>query len=625
MSNINLSSIILRISASLDTQEILNTVVDVALEGLSADRVVLYCIEAQALSWDSNSVRVAAEAIAPTIPSSLEEEALFLPSFADVMPLVQSPFATSSESSSEELCRVLTLSDVASTLAQEWSRYGVQTTIVAPLICDRFWGGAVVVQSCDRDRQWTESDRHILQQIVLQTQTMLGHAATHWHTQQLNTSLVKEVRKNTEQINIAIEFELTLKRITDSVRDSLNEDEILQTVVRELTELLSLGGCNAALYDLQQGTSTVCYEYTNFIPTLRGRVAQMSDFPEIYEQLKQGHHFQFCSLIPNPQRGRVALLACPIFVDSERDHELSHQVLGDLWLVHHKDHVFENFEVRLVQQVANQCAIAIRQARLYQAVQNQVQELERLNCLKDEFLNTVSHELRTPISNVKMAIHMLKHATDEARQKRYLGILETESQREADLINDLLDLQKLESANLPIHVQIMDLHDWLPKVIEPFDTRFASRNQQFEMSCSQQLSSLSTDFDVLQRILAELINNACKYTATEQAIELKAVPLEQGHEDDGPSSEVSGDGVVFKVRNQVEIPQSELPNLFNKFYRVPHADLWNQGGTGLGLALVQKLAQQIGGSIEVESAQGWTTFSIAVPQQGDSSDEASES
>ena len=124
------------------------------------------------------------------------------------------------------------------------------------------------------------------------------------------------------------------------------------------------------------------------------------------------------------------------------------KVLGDLWLIDHKEHVFNEFEIRLVQQVANQCAIAIRQARLYKAAQAQVHELEKLNRLKDEFLSTVSHELRTPISNVKMAIHMLKNAPTEEKRQQYLKILEAESQREADLIDDLLDLQKLEVSDV---------------------------------------------------------------------------------------------------------------------------------------------------------------------------------
>ena len=70
---------------------------------------------------------------------------------------------------------------------------------------------------------------------------------------------------------------------------------------------------------------------------------------------------------------------------------------------------------------------------------------------------------------------------------------------------------------------------------------------------------------------------------------------------------------MLTVSNEVEIPPAELPHLFKKFYRVLQADLWKQGGTGLGLALVQKLVEQMRGNINVESCNGWTTFCIALP------------
>ena len=183
----------------------------------------------------------------------------------------------------------------------------------------------------------------------------------------------------------------------------------------------------------------------------------MEAFPEVYHQLLEGQYFQFCSVFPNPVRGHVAMFACPILDDRD--------VLGDLWLIHDKDHGFGDIEIRLVQQVANQCAIAIRQARLYQAAQSQVAELERLNTLKDDFLSTVSHELRTPVTSMKVALQLLgitlnqefsldeelrKPRTEQDRLARYFQILQEECEREITLINDLLDLQRLDLGNHPI-------------------------------------------------------------------------------------------------------------------------------------------------------------------------------
>ncbi|NJR64637.1 MAG: PAS domain-containing protein [Leptolyngbyaceae cyanobacterium CRU_2_3] len=195
--------------------------------------------------------------------------------------------------------------------------------------------------------------------------------------QRLNDDLESEVQARTAQLQLAFEFEATLKRITDRVRDSLDEDLILQAAVRELATVIGVSCCNASLYDTEQGTSTTCYEYTHSMSPYQGRVSKFSAVPELYDQLLEGQYFQFCSLVPNPERGLVAMLACPILDDQD--------VIGDLWLINHKDYAFNDQDIRLVQQVANQCAIAIRQARLYEASQSQVKELEHLNQLKDDF------------------------------------------------------------------------------------------------------------------------------------------------------------------------------------------------------------------------------------------------
>lgn len=424
--------------------------------------------------------------------------------------------------------------------------------------------------------------------------------------QQTIADLRQKLQSRTIEMQKALDFESTLKRITDKVRDSLDESQILQTVVKELTLVLGLGGCNSALYNLEQGTSTIRYEYISSIPASQGKVAQMDHFPEIYRQLQQGYYFQFCSLFPNPIRGHVAMLACPIFVDPTSSQGMDQAVLGDLWLIHHKDYVFTEPEIRLVQQVANQCAIAIRQARLYQTAQRQVQELEKLNRLKDEFLSTVSHELRTPIANVKMAIQMLKLTGSDARRQTYLEILEAETNREAELIDELLDLQRLEDASHPICVEEIHLQDWLTEMVKPFYSRTTSRQQSFKISYPTNLK-ISTDFKVLQRILAELLNNACKYTLEggEICLEVQLV-LETSEFGSKPVN-------LFKIRNQAEIPVEDLPHIFDKFYRVIQPDRYKQGGTGLGLALVQKRVGQLRGKVQVHSAHGWTEFSVVIP------------
>ncbi|MEM8612205.1 MAG: ATP-binding protein [Cyanobacteria bacterium P01_H01_bin.105] len=423
----------------------------------------------------------------------------------------------------------------------------------------------------------------------------------------INSTLQQQLEERDSALDQLTEFEATLKRITDRVRDSLDEKQILQTAVQEITEALNVRGSNTSLYDLEQGTSTIYYEYTT-LPSDRGRVSQMEAFPEVYHQLLEGQYFQFCSIAPNPVRGLVSMLACSIFDDRG--------VLGDLWLINDKEHGFSEYEIRLVQQVANQCAIAIRQARLYQESQSQVRELEQVNHLKDDFLSTVSHELRTPVTSMRVALQLLgvtltqelgleqellKPVPEQGRIARYYRILKEECEREISLINDLLDLQRLDVGNHELALQTIQIDEWLPALVSSFQERAISRQQQLTVTALENIPALKSDLSSLDRIWAELLNNACKYTPPGGEITLSVMQTEHKI-------------LRFDLVNTgVEIPQDELPLIFDKFYRVPSADPWKQGGTGLGLALVQKLVKHINGIITVRSGDNQTCFTIELP------------
>ena len=416
---------------------------------------------------------------------------------------------------------------------------------------------------------------------------------------QLNANLEAQVRERTAQLQQALTYEAMLKRITDSVRDSLDEDQILQNAVQELALGLGTAGCDAGIYDLDQGTSTIRYEYIRFgIPTAQGSTLKMTDDAHLYSQLFQAQYFQFCCICDNgirPLVGLHAAFVCPIVDDQS--------VMGDLWLFKQADEAFTDLEIRLVQQVANQCAIALRQARLHHATQAQVTALEELNQLKDDFLSAVSHELRTPMSTMKVAIHMLKTMNNPERQQQCLDILQFECSREIDLIDDLLDLQRLEAFSYPLSPVEIDLQECLAHLVKPFQLRMRYRQQHLQIRIPANLPSMVTDRQTLERVLAELLNNACKYTPPDGEVILSVEPMKDRFSDRATN-------IVFSVINQAEIPAAELSRIFDKFYRVPNGDRWRQGGTGLGLDLVQRRVTELGGSIQVESSHGWTTFTV---------------
>ncbi|MBC8120809.1 MAG: PAS domain-containing sensor histidine kinase [Gemmatimonadaceae bacterium] len=232
----------------------------------------------------------------------------------------------------------------------------------------------------------------------------------------------------------------------------------------------------------------------------------------------------------------------------------------------------------------------------------QMDELQKLDRLKDEFLSTVSHELRTPMVNLKLAVHLLEHATCQEKRELYLQILKKESSREIDLIDNLLDLQRLEAGARFLQSETITLKTWLPALVEPFYSRAQLHRQTFTVEVSPTLDTLTTDRIGLERVIAELVNNACKYTPPGETIEVRAKFAD------------SCSHIELSVCNSgVQIEAEELTRIFEKFYRIASTNPWEQAGTGLGLALVKKLVEQLNGTIRVRSEAGRTTFTVELP------------
>ncbi|MBM0745592.1 GAF domain-containing protein (plasmid) [Phormidium sp. CLA17] len=514
---------------------------------------------------------------------------------------------------------------------------GVRANLVVPIVQEENLWGLLLANQCVQPRRWTLLEVDLMKQLSTQLAIAIQQSELYHQVQQFNAKLERQVQERTLQLQRSLDFEAALKRITDKVRDSLDESQILQAAVQELAHVLQIECCNAGLYNAELTSSTIAFEYTTSLPSYQGLVVQMGNYPEIYRQLLQHQSIQLCGAQPQligETDYQFAMLACPVADDQG--------VIGDLWLFKPKEAMFEDLEVRLVQQVANQCAIALRQARLYATAQTQVETLESLHQLKDDFLSTVSHELRSPVTNMKMAIQMLEVALEQIkaasfaeigadapsnktvqRATHYLQILGSECDREISLVTDLLDLQRLEAGAQDSITDWIDLNLWLPTSIDAFEERTQARQQQLQVEIPALLPQICSDLDAINRILTELLHNACKYTPPGETITVTAQvdPSSRFSQPSSSFNQSKGSGTVMRLstlllsvtNSGVEISADELPRIFEKFYRVATADRWQQGGTGLGLALVKKLVEHLGGTIEARSIQRQTTFRIALP------------
>ena len=405
-----------------------------------------------------------------------------------------------------------------------------------------------------------------------------------------NEQLRYEVDVRNAQLRQALMIESLLRRITEEIRTHLDTASIITKTVHLLGETLQLYGCQVGLYDPDALTFTAEYEWFSQ-PQVSATVGipcpvNPTSVPQIARATSlhySTHHAFF---------GPITLLVCPI-----RDPNQPQRLLK---LFRLSGDSFTPPEIGLAEQVAQQCVIGIRQACLWQQTQDQIKKLQEANEIKDDFLHMVSHELRTPLTNMKMALTMLQNIRDPQRQEHYFRILHKAWQQELNLVNELLELQALESGSLVPKIETLSLPTWLEEITHPFWQRCQSQQQEFILDCQICKEIIATDPGLLERIVLELLNNACKYTPAREKITL-AVQSKDSQ-------------MLVQVTNTgVTIPPAEQKRVFQKFHRLPHLDHFNHGGTGLGLPLVKKAVECLGGQIRLYSDNQETCFSITLP------------
>ncbi|MCL6752948.1 GAF domain-containing protein [Nostoc sp. CCCryo 231-06] len=476
----------------------------------------------------------------------------------------------------------------------------VRANLVVPIFKEKDMWGLLIAQHCHQSRQWQQTETDLLKQLAIQIGIAVGQTELRQQIKDLKAKLELHKQKHKNQLQQVRNFEALVRRMTEQIRDSLDETQVLQTLTQELAELLNLERCQIELYSPCQTLVTITYEYSINLPRCQGLTRQIADRLEVYQPLLQKQPLQFLEIVPGwqPKLLVMSQMACPIF-DTQG-------ILGNIWLTRPTQEAFDEFEIELVQQVANEGAIAIRQAQLYQQTQAQVKELENCDRLKNQFLRNLSQELRTPITSISLAVQTLESVLTPAEileieiVPQLLQILHNECARESKLINDLLTLTYLEAEPDPPTLIAIDLQSWLHPIVESFRDLTSCQRQQLNLSVDSALPLLETDITDMERIITELLNHVCKYTPAGESV---TVSVHQ-----------RGDAVELNISNSgLELTSNELSRIFEPFYHLSKHDPWKHSGTGLELALVQKMVRHLGGSIYVESGAGQTTFAIKFP------------
>lgn len=230
--------------------------------------------------------------------------------------------------------------------------------------------------------------------------------------------------------------------------------------------------------------------------------------------------------------------------------------------------------------------------------------LRQLEKMRQDFVANVSHELRTPISTIKgYAETLLDGALDDRDNARdFLKIICSDADRLAKLIEDLLDLSKIESGKLELHLNRIDLGPMIQQAVGHFRNQIHTKSLSVAIDIQKGLPDVLAEEGLIAQVLLNLIDNAVKYSDENGKIMISAHP-DQGF----VRLDISDTGIG--------IPQEDIPRVFERFYRVDKARSRELGGTGLGLAIVKHIIQAHHGDVTVKSILGkGSAFSFTLPQ-----------
>ncbi len=247
--------------------------------------------------------------------------------------------------------------------------------------------------------------------------------------------------------------------------------------------------------------------------------------------------------------------------------------------------------------------------QMFNELQREQAELEKLERVRKDFVINVSHELRTPLAAIQGYTEtLLDGALDDPNHNvRFLGIIKQNTERLTSLTADLLTLSRLEMKRQEFQFALFNTRLLLEDMLDTLRPLAARRNVKLRLFTATGRSELFCDREAFYQVLSNLVDNAVKYSPPESEVTIASAELEQNGR---PMVEIS---VADKGAG---IPEEELPRLFERFYRVDKARSRELGGTGLGLSIVKHLVLAHGGTVRVESTLGiGSTFFFTMPAE----------
>jgi signal transduction histidine kinase len=280
--------------------------------------------------------------------------------------------------------------------------------------------------------------------------------------------------------------------------------------------------------------------------------------------------------------------------------------IGVIFLARSIVRPFTNREIELATTFADQAVIAMENVRLFDEIQDKSRQLAEASQHKSQFLANMSHELRTPLNAIIGVSEMLREDAETLKQDlepldRVLGA----ARHLLALINDILDLSKIEAGRMELALSSFALAPLIADVVKTIEPLAAKNTNQVAVSCDAATGTMHADQMRLRQALLNLLSNANKFTERGTI----AVDVREGHEN-------GRDWVTVVVTDTgIGMTPEQVGKLFQEFSQASSTTASKYGGTGLGLAISRRFCQMMGGDITVESAPGrGSTFAIRLPR-----------
>jgi signal transduction histidine kinase len=469
----------------------------------------------------------------------------------------------------------------------------ITSIICAPiLITDSVWG--VLTVQFDKTREFTGEDVKLVQNLADSAAVAINNARFIQETEQARDEATQ------------------LYEITEQLASSPDMETVLDLIAAKSVELLGCEASGIFEYDPVKDGLTAARTFnfpTDWVESLFFRPGEATPGMAFQQRQPVWTRDRFSDptlLISNPESeeavrkaGVGGAASVPIII---RD-----QIYGALNILFYEPHDFTDNEIQLLQTLADSAAVAIGNARFIEETQQAREEAEEANRTKSEFLANMSHELRTPLNAIIGYSEMLQEEAEDLENEEFEEDLERingAGKHLLGLINDVLDISKIEAGAMDIYLETFPIAPMIQDVVTTMQPLVAKNSNSLEVDCPDTVGSIHADTTKVRQGLFNLLSNASKFT------EQGTISLKVSREtDDGE------EWINFAVADTgIGMTEEQMGRLFEAFAQAEASTTRRFGGTGLGLAITRHFCEMMGGTVLVESEEGkGSTFTMKLP------------